>query len=294
MNRLSDRRRAQILSCLVEGMSIRATSRIAGAAKNTIQKLSRDVGIACGLFQHERLRNLPCTHIQADEAWAFCGMKERNVPRDKQGVFGYGNVWVWTALCMDTKIVPSWVLGNRDQEAAMALLCDLQKRLAHRITLNTDGLRAYHTGVVVAFGGDVDYARVVKNFSTPNRRWSGVDNRYSPPIVTNVKRERVCGNPKVAEASTSYVERFNLGLRMGMRRMTRLTNGHSRKVENFGYALNLHYTHYNWCRKHESLNGATPAMANGLTSRVWTTKDLIGLLPAWNRDKEPKKQAISN
>ncbi len=130
--------------------------------------------------------------------------------------------------------------------------------------------------------------RVVKNFSTPNRRWSGVDNRYSPPIVTNVKRERVCGNPKVAEASTSYVERFNLGLRMGMRRMTRLTNGHSRKVENFGYALNLHYTHYNWCSKHESLNGATPAMANGLTSRVWTTKDLIGLLPAWNRDKEPK------
>jgi IS1 family transposase len=263
-------------------MSIRATVRVTGAAKNTITKLLVELGGACAEYQGAALFDLPCTDIQCDEIWSFCYAKRKNVPAEHKDEFGYGDVWTWTAICADTKIVPSWLVGERTAEDAEYFIRDLASRLANRVQLTTDGLRLYVHAVENAFHGDIDYAQLHKIYAGPN----GFDDerRYSPAVCTGIDVRKVNGNPDLDKASTSYVERQNLTMRMGMRRFTRLTNGFSKKVENLAQAVSLHYMHYNFARPHTTLTKAaggrptTPAMAAGVADRVWTARDIAALL----------------
>jgi IS1 family transposase len=282
VNRLSTDQRAQIVSCLCEGMSIRATVRLTGAAKNTVTKLLVELGGACAEYQAAALFDLPCTNIQCDEIWAFCYSKQKNVPEEHRGEYGYGDVWTWTAICADTKLVPSWLVGERTAEDAEVFIRDLASRLANRVQLTTDGLRLYVRAVESAFHGDIDYAQLHKIYDAPG----GDDNerRYSPAVCTGIEIRKVNGNPDMDKASTSYVERQNLTMRMGMRRFTRLTNAFSKKVENLAHAVSLHYMYYNFARPHGTLTKdaggrkTTPAMAAGITDHVWTCRDIAALL----------------
>jgi IS1 family transposase len=282
VNRLSTDQRAQIVSCLCEGMSLRATTRVTGAAKNTISKLLVELGGACAGYQAAALFDLPCKNIQCDEIWSFCYSKQKNVPDEHRGEFGYGDVWTWTALCADTKLVPSWLVGERTAEDAEVFMRDLASRLANRVQLTTDGLRLYVNAVESTFAGDIDYAMLHKIYNSPD----GVENerRYSPAVCTGIDVRLVNGNPDLSKASTSYVERQNLTMRMGMRRFTRLTNGFSKKIENLAHAVSLHYMNYNFARPHATLtkdaggHKVTPAMAAGVERRVWTHRDIAALL----------------
>jgi IS1 family transposase len=259
-------------------MSIRVT----GAAKNTITKLLVELGAACSEYQDCALVDLPCTDIQADEIWSFCYSKEKNIPEDHRGEFGYGDVWTWTAICADTKLVPSWLVGDHTASDAEVFMRDLASRLANRVQLTTDGQKLYIKAVETAFAGDIDYAMLYKIFDSP----TGVDNerRYSPGVCTGIDIRKINGRPDLDKASTSYVERQNLSMRMGMRRFTRLTNGFSKKVENLAHAVSLHYMAYNFARPHGTLTKATggykttPAMAAGITNRIWTHHDIAALL----------------
>ena len=281
-NRLSTEQRARIIGCLCEGMSIRATVRVTGAAKNTITKLLQDLGMVCAAYQDTALVNLPSTRIECDEIWSFCYAKAKNVPEQHRGDFGYGDVWTWTAICADTKLVPSWYVGERNAEDAEIFMRDLASRLAHRVQLTTDGHKPYLSAVESAFGGDIDYAMLHKIYGAA----TGKDNerRYSPAVCTGIDLRPVTGNPDMDKASTSYVERQNLTMRMGMRRFTRLTNGFSKKVENLAHAVSLHYMHYNFARPHKTLTKAnngyptTPAMAAGVADHVWTLTEIAALL----------------
>ncbi len=281
-NRLSTEQRARIIGCLVEGMSIRATVRVTGAAKNTIVKLLVDLGQACAEYQDAALVDLPCTRIQCDEIWSYCYAKQKNVPEEHQDTFGYGDVWTWTALCADTKLVPSWLVGERTVDDAMVFMHDLRNRLANRVQLTTDGHKPYLQAVESAFGADVDYAMLIKLYGEPEG--GGNERRYSPAVCTGTDKRVITGNPDEAKVSTSYVERQNLTMRMGMRRFTRLTNGFSKKVENLAHAVSLHYMHYNFARPHKTLTKAnhgyltTPAMAAGVADHVWTLTEIAGLL----------------
>ena len=281
-NRLSTDRRARIVGCLVEGMSIRATVRVTGAAKNTVTKLLVDLGQACSEYQDAALTNLPSTRIECDEIWSFCHSKAKNVPAEHEGEFGYGDVWTWTAICADTKLVPSWLIGDRSGETAEIFMRDLASRLANRVQLTTDGHRAYLQAVEAVFGADIDYAMLHKIYGAASG--AGDERRYSPAVCTGIDIRPVTGDPDLTKASTSYVERQNLTMRMGMRRFTRLTNGFSKKVENLAHAVSLHYLHYNFARPHKTLTKAaggyptTPAMAAGVTDRVWTLTDIAALL----------------
>jgi IS1 family transposase len=219
------------------------------------------------------MRNLQCERIECDEIWAFVGSKQKNVPADKQDE--WGDVWTWVALDADTKLVPTYLVGSRDMEAAHSFMHDLAKRLANRIQLSTDGHSVYANAVRGAFPNGIDYAQVVKAYGSVDSTTSG---RYSPPKLRECEHIAVLGKPDPALISTSYVERQNLTMRMSMRRFTRLTNAFSKKVENLTAAVSLHFTHYNFCRVHASLNGKTPAMAAGLTDHVWTIRELVGLL----------------
>jgi len=274
MNRLSVERRAQILRCLVEGNSIRATVRITGAAKNTVSKLLKDAGAACGEYQDKVLRDLPCERIQCDEIWSFCYAKQKNVPEHLKNTVGYGDVWTWTALCADTKLVPCWHIGGRDAEAAKCFMDDLASRLSHRVQLTTDGLKAYLNAVEDAFGAGIDFAQLVKMYGegpkTPERK-------YSPSEFVCATKRAIEGQPDKKHVSTSYVERQNLTMRMSMRRFTRLTNGFSKKVENLAYAVNLHFMNYNFRRIHRSLK-VTPAMEAGISDHLWTMEDIARLI----------------
>lgn len=277
MNRLSTDRRAAIIGCLVEGNSIRGTVRITGAAKNTVTRLLVDLGAACAEYQDRTLRELPCTTIEADEIWAFCYAKQKNVPEDFKGTPGYGDVWTWTAICADTKLVPSWLVGERTTEDGIAFMHDLRSRLAsERVQITTDGLRAYREAVEYAFGDGADFAQLHKVYDNEPRPRT-TQARYSPPPVSHTHVQVVSGDPDPGEISTSYVERQNLTMRMGMRRFTRLTNGFSKKVENLTHAVSLHYMHYNFARRHQTL-GMTPAQAAGVTDRRWKLTDIAGLL----------------
>jgi len=276
MNRLTTERRAAIIGCLVEGNSIRATVRITGAAKNTVTRLLVDLGAACAEYQDATLRGLPCKTIECDEIWAFCYAKQKNVPEQFKGTPGYGDVWTWTALCADTKLVPSWLVGERTIEDATAFMHDLRGRLAEpRVQITTDGLRAYREAVGDAFSS-VDFAQLHKVYGT-DPRLRGSERRYSPPVCTSTQVTVVSGDPDPGEISTSYVERQNLTMRMGMRRFTRLTNGFSKKVENLAHAVSLHYMHYNFARVHQTLR-STPAQAAGVADRRWSLRDIAGLL----------------
>ena len=274
MNRLDRQRRVQVISALVEGNSIRATVRMTGVAKGTVLRLLADVGKACAEYQDRTLRNLPCKRIQCDEIWSFCYAKEKNVPKDKQGRFGYGNVWTWTAICADTKLVPSWLVAERNLTAATAFMQDLANRLKHRVQLTTDGHRAYLDAVEGAFGSEVDFAQLVKiygNDPTPQ------EVRYSPAPFLAIQATTIQGRPDLKHVSTSFAERQNLTMRMSMRRFTRLTNAFSKKVANLEAAVALHFMYYNFCRIHQSLR-VTPAMEAGVTKKLWTVEDIVGLL----------------
>lgn len=280
MNKLSTEKRAQIVGCLVEGMSIRATVRVTGAAKNTVTKLLLDLGRACSEYQDLVMRDLPSTNIECDEIWSFCYSKARNVPAEHEGEFGFGDVWTWVALDADTKLVPSFLVGRRDYDDANVFMHDVASRLRNRVQLTTDGHRPYLQAVENAFGADIDYAMLVKLYGAVDedgkRRYSGID-------VIGTEKTRVNGNPDMDKVSTSYVERQNLTMRMGMRRFTRLTNGFSKKAENLAAAVSLHFMHYNFARPHKSLSNPykqTPAMAAGLTDHFWTLAEIVALLDA--------------
>ena len=273
MNRLTTERRAQVVGSLVEGNSIRATVRMTGAAKNTVTKLLVDLGAACAEYQDRTMRDLCCTTIQCDEIWAYCYSKQKNVPDEHRGTFGYGDVWTWTALCADTKIVPSWLVGERTVDDAWVFMDDLSRRLANRVQLTTDGHRPYLQAVDVDFGQEIDYAMLQKIYgaSVEDQRW------YSPPVCVGTEARVITGDPDRAKISTSYVERQNLTMRMGMRRYTRLTNAFSKKVENLAHAVSLHYMHYNFARVHQTLK-ATPAQAAGVAHHKWSLHEIAALL----------------
>ncbi len=272
MNKLNRTKQAQVIAALVEGNSINATVRMTGVAKNTILKLLAELGPACSEYQDRVFRNLTCKRIQCDEIWQFCYAKEKNVPADKKGKFGFGDVWTWVAIDADTKLIPSFMLGNRDAHTANVFIDDLASRLASRVQLTTDGLKVYVDAVEGAFGCAVDYAMLIKVYGA-----SQEETRYSPAECVECITNVVSGIPSPAHISTSYVERQNLTMRMGMRRFTRLTNGFSKKVENHAHAVALHFMHYNFCRVHKTLR-VTPAMEAGLTDHVWEIAEIITLL----------------
>ncbi|MDP9370806.1 MAG: IS1 family transposase [Chloroflexota bacterium] len=273
MNKLSTQRRAQIGQALVEGNSIRATCRMTDAAKNTVVKLLVDLGTACEAYQDRAMRDLPCRRLQCDEIWSFCYAKEKNVSPERQGQFRQGDVWTWTAIDADTKLVPTWYVGRRTADDATDFMADLTDRLANRVQLTTDGHRAYLTAVAGAFGDEIDYAQLVKIYGVDPES----ERRYSPPTCIGTDTTVVSGDPDPAHVSTSYVERQNLTMRMSMRRFTRLTNAFSKKVENLMHAVSLHFMYYNFARVHGTLK-TTPAMKAGVADHVWTIEDIIGLL----------------
>lgn len=279
MNRLTREDRVRIVSALVEGASLRAISRMSDVSINTVTKLLCDIGRVCADFQDETLRDLPCTRIECDEIWAFVGAKDKTIQRGirtGKPVKGEGSIWTWTAICADTKLVPSFMVGGRDHAAASAFMDDLASRLTHRVQLTTDGHKGYLAAVDNAFGMDVDYAMLIKDYGNSGEG-SFQERRYSPSEVKSSETVVVTGEPDAAKVCTSYVERHNLTMRMGIRRFTRLTNGFSKKAENHMFAVALHTMHYNFCRVHASLR-VTPAMAAGVADHVWTVDELIGLV----------------
>lgn len=279
MNTLSPEKRAQVVRCLVEGDSIRATVRITGVARNTVMKLLVDLGTACSAQMDRAMRDLPCETVQVDEIWTFVGAKQRNVTPDKAAE-GWGDVWTWVAIDADTKLVPSYRVGPRDLQEATAFIHDLSRRLSGRVQLTSDGLPYYVKSVRDAFRGEVDFAQLVKVYGDPPK---DERRRYSPAKCIEAIPSPIYGNPDPDKISTSFVERQNLTMRMSMRRFTRLTNAFSKKVENHAAAISLHFAHYNYCRPHQSLGGKTPAMAAGLEDHVWTVDELIALLDAAER-----------
>jgi IS1 family transposase len=275
MIRLSPEKRQAVIAALVEGNSIRATVRMTGVAKNTVTKLLVDMGTVCSVHQDRVMRDLNCERIQVDEIWAFVGCKEKNVPEEKRGEFGIGDVWTWVALDAETKLVPTYRIGTREFGDAREFMEDLRKRLANRVQLTTDGHKPYLTAVRGAFKDDVDYAQLIKLYGTEPK--VSQSTRYSPGVCIGADRRIVSGSPDPVHISTSYIERQNLTMRMSMRRFTRLTNAFSKKVENLTAAVSLHFAFYNFCRVHKSL-GTTPAVAAGITDHVWKLDELIGLL----------------
>jgi IS1 family transposase len=276
MNVLSIEKRAQILHLLVEGNSMRATSRLADCSINTVTKLLVDVGAACSEYQDKAMRNLSCKRIQCDEIWAFCYCKEKNVAPEQEGVLGYGDVWTWTAIDPVTKLVPSFMVGKRDADYAKAFIEDLASRLAGRVQLTTDGLKAYVEAVEGAFGRDIDFAQLVKIYGIAGQTTSDA-RRYSPSEFTGSEKRVKMGDPDMQHVSTSHVERQNLTMRMSMRRFTRLTNGFSKKVDNLECMVALHFMHYNFVRIHKSLH-TTPAMMAGVSDKLWSVEDIAALI----------------
>jgi len=289
MNTLTKEKRTQIIGMLIEGMSLRAAARLADVSFNTVTKLLVDIGHATAEHQDKALRNLKCKRIQCDEIWAFVYAKEKNVPEDKKGHFGFGDVWTWTAIDADTKLVPSFLVGTRNARSASMFIDDLKSRLANRVQLTTDGHRAYLEAVEGAFGADVDYAMLQKIYES-----SQEETRYSPAKCVGCEVKKIQGNPDPDHISTSYVERQNLTMRMGMRRFTRLTNAFSKKVENHAYQVALHFMYYNFCRIHATLR-VTPAMEAGVSDHVWSIEEIAALLPEPTfgpRGPYKKKQSV--
>ena len=276
MNKLPMEKRAQVLSLLVEGNSLRATSRIADVSYNTVCRLFADAGRVCGEYQDKALRDLPCKRLQLDEIWSFVYAKAKNVPTAANAPDGAGDAWTWVAIDADTKLVPSWRIGDRSSDTACAFVADLASRLRNRVQITTDGHKPYLEAIEDAFGADVDYAMLVKVYGPTAE--SG-PRRYSPPECIGARKHRVEGKPNIDYVSTSYVERQNLTMRMSIRRFTRLTNAFSKKLENHQLSVALHYMHYNFCRIHKSLR-VTPAMAAGVTDRVWSMDDVAALIAA--------------
>jgi len=276
MNRLSVERRAAILGMLVEGNSLRATSRMADVSINTVTKLLLDVGEACEQYQDKTLRGLKARRIQCDEIWSFIYAKAKNVPESMKGAFGVGDVWTWVAIDADTKLVPSWAVGRRDGFTAAAFIRDLADRLATRVQLTTDGHKVYLEAVEGAFGNAIDYAMLVKTYEGDSGVKAPAERRYSPAVCTGEYKQKITGDPDPAHVSTSYVESQNLTMRIHMRRFTRLTNAFSKKVDNHKAAIALHYMHYNFARIHKSLR-VTPAMEAGVADHIWELSEIAAL-----------------
>jgi len=276
MKQLSTSDRAQILHLLCEGMSIRAVCRTTGVAKNTVAKLLRDVGKVCAAYHDEHVRNLTSKRIQVDEAWAFVYAKQKNVAAAKAAPEGAGDVWTWVAMDADTKFVAGYFVGGRDGECAMWFMDDVAKRLANRVQLTSDGHKAYLEAVEGAFGADIDYAQLVKIYGASPESTKG---RYSPAECTGIIKTPIEGKPDPAHISTSFIERQNLTMRMHMRRFTRPTNAFSKKVENHAYAVALHMMYYNFVKIHSKLR-TSPAMAAGVSDRLWEVSDIVELWEA--------------
>ena len=276
MNRLNIQERAKILGCLVEGVSVRATSRLTGADKKTVLRLLAEFGSACAAYHDKNVRNVNAKRVQCDEIWSFCYAKQANVPEQFRGMFGFGDVWTWTALDANSKMILAYRVDTRDEEAAYNFIHDLAKRLSNRVQLTTDGHSAYLMAVEDAFGADIDFAQLVKLYGTPSNALKEDARRYSPAECTGTKKRRRIGNPIKKDISTSYVERMNLNIRMGTRRFTRLTNAFSKKVENHTHAMAVYFMYYNYGRIHQTLR-VTPAMEAGLTDHVWSLEEIAGL-----------------
>jgi len=277
MNKTNIEKRAQILRCLVDGNSIRATARICDVAINTVVKLLCDAGRACSLFQDKKLNDLSCKRIQCDEIWSFIYAKDKNAPEKMKRKGKAGDVWTWTAIDADSKLAICWQVGPRDAGMAYEFIHDLKGRLRSRVQLTTDGLKVYLNAIEDAFGSDIDYALLIKMYgNSQDGRDSG---KYSPGMCTGSRTYAVTGNPDYNHVSTSFVERQNLTMRMNMRRFTRLTNAFSKKLENHVHAVSLHFMYYNFCRIHQSLR-ITPAMAAGVTDHVWEIEEIIALIDA--------------
>ena len=262
-----------MVAALVEGTSIRATCRQTGVAKGTVLKLLVDLGKACAEYQDKTLRNLTCSKIQVDEIWAFVYAKEKNVPKKLQGQFGIGDVWTFTALDAETKLVPTWHIGNRDIKDATIFMKDLAGRLKNKVQLTSDGHKMYLEAVEDAFGSEIDFSQLIKIYGKSEES----ETRYSPAQCIGTEKHRINGNPDNKDVSTSYVERQNLTMRMNIRRFARLTNGFSKKALNLFYAESLYFMHYNFCRIHQTLR-VTPAMAAKVTDRLWEIEDILNLL----------------
>ena len=274
MNRTSRERRIQILTALVEGNSIASTCRMVGVAKNTVLSLLADAGFACFDYQDREIRGIAAKRVQCDEIWAFVHAKAKNVPAERKGEFGIGDVWTWTALDSDSKLMISWAVGDRSAWTANEFMKDVAQRIVTRVQLTSDGHRPYLEAVEGAFGADIDYAQLVKHYGeAPNP-----EKRYSPAICTGADKRPVVGNPDPKHISTSHVERSNLTIRMQNRRFTRLTNAFSKKVENLEHSLSLYFMWYNFVRPHKSLKGRSPAMAAGLADRWWTVGDIVDMI----------------
>ncbi|MBL0210814.1 MAG: DDE-type integrase/transposase/recombinase [Holophagaceae bacterium] len=274
MNKLSLERRCQIVAALVEGVSIRATCRLTGCSKNTVLKLLVELGKVCKDYQDQTLVNLKTRIIQCDEIWAFIGCKAKNVPEHLRGTVGIGDVWTWTGIDAESKLILAWRVGSRDLEDAKAFIRDVERRLLHRIQLTTDGHRPYLEAVAESFGIWIDYAMLIKMFGKKEK----TENRkYSPSACKDILKLRISGRPKMKDVSTSYVERQNLTMRMSMRRFTRLTNAFSRKLENHEAAVAIHFMYYNFARIHQTLR-VTPAMEAGIADHPWSICDILMLL----------------
>lgn len=277
MKKLTTARRAQIVSCLVEGCSIRSTVRMTGFSKNTVAKLLVDLGEACREWHDEHVRGLNTQRVQADEIWAFVGAKQKSVEKGKAG---HGDIWTWVALDADTKLAITWLVGERDAGSAFEVMHDLAGRLISRVQLTTDGLAAYLDAVIDNFGPYVDYGQLVKLYGDdPRLKKKSPSARYSPGRCTGAKPYARLGDPDPKYISTSYIERQNLTMRMGMRRYTRLTNAFSKKVSNHEAMTSLHFAYYNLCRVHQTIR-CTPAMQSGIADHVWSIPELVGILEA--------------
>lgn len=297
MNRLSTPKRAAVLSMLVEGSSMASVSRVLNVNYNTVMKLLVDAGEACAAYHDKAVRNVRVTRVQCDEIWSFCYAKDKNVPRAKRAPVGAGDVWTWTAIDSATKLIVSYTVGDRSGMTAIDLMDDLRARTANRFQLTTDGHKAYFEAVEGAFGGDVDYAQLIKLYGGATGG-EGHERKYSPAECIGTKKEVVAGFPDPRHISTSYVERHNLTMRMSMRRFTRLTNAFSRKLENHIHMLSLYFVYYNFCRIHRSLK-VTPAMEAKLDTTVRDMEWIVGLVdaraPAPRRPKTYRRRAaVSN
>ena len=286
MNKLPTDKRVMILNMLVEGMSMRSISRTVGVSINTVSKLLVEAGEACAAYHDEAVRDVHASRVQCDEIWSFCYAKEKNVARAKAAPKGAGDVWTWTAIEADTKLIISWEVGDRTSATAIEFMDDLRDRLANRVQLTTDGHKAYLEAVEGTFGGDVDYAQLIKLYGPTDGK--GSEKRYSPAECTGIRKRKVEGSPDPEAVSTSYVERNNLTMRMGMRRFTRLTNAFSKKLENHLHTLSLYFVHYNFCRVHKSLR-MSPAMAAGVSDTLHDMEWIVGLIDA--RAPKPKRPA---
>jgi IS1 family transposase len=274
MNVLTTDKRAQILNCLVEGCSMRSTTRLTGAAKKTVERLLVAAGTACAKYQDEAMRNLQGKVWQVDEVWTFTYAKQKNLPKLMQRNPEVGDTWTWIALDAQSKLVPCWHVGKRTAADAYYFIQDLKKRLAHRVQLTSDGFRAYLEAVESAFGSEIDYAMLVKLYG---KEPAAGEARYSPPACIGARKKRIMGHPDRKHISTSFAERQNLTLRMGNRRFTRLTNGYSKKMDNHRHMIAIHFMFYNFCRIHHTLR-VTPAMEAGITDHLWSLEEVVNLI----------------